>query len=317
MAILLRESDVGKLATMEMALAAVEEAFRLQGENKADNAPRRRSRLSQGLLHVLSASLPSLGYAGLKSYTSVAGRSLFHVLLYSAEDGRLLAIFEADLLGQLRTGAASGIATKYMARQDAAKVGIFGTGFQARAQLIATCAVRPVKTIVACGRSQERCEEFCRDMSQTLGIPVTPASRPELAAREMDIVITATSAKEPVLEGAWLSAGTHINAIGSNHLNRIEIDAETIRRAACVVVDSVEQSKLEAGDLANAAEAGAFYWEDARELGLVVLGDYPGREDAREITLFKSNGIALEDIAFAGRIYQAALKAGLGEKLPL
>jgi alanine dehydrogenase len=315
MAILLRESDIEKLATMEMALEAVEEAFRLQGENKADNAPRRRCRLSHGLLHVLSASLPSLGWAGLKSYTSVGDNSLFHVLLYSAEDGRLLAVMEANLLGQLRTGAASGIATKYMARADASKVGIFGTGFQARSQLMAVCAVRPVKTIMAYGRNPERREEFCREMSEALGIVVTPASSPELAAKDMDIVITATNAKEPVFGGAWLSAGTHVNAVGSNHLGRLEIDTETIRRAACVVVDSIEQAKLEAGDLASAAQASAFYWEDARELGLVVLGDFPGREDDKEITLFKSNGIALEDIAFAGRIYQAALKAGLGEKL--
>jgi alanine dehydrogenase len=316
MAILLRESEIEKVATMEMALEAVEEAFRLQGENKADNAPRRRSRLTRGLLHVLSASLPSLGWAGLKSYTSSGDRLLFHLLLYSSADGSLLAVMEANLLGQMRTGAASGVATKYMARADASKIGIFGTGSQARSQLAAVCAVRPIQKIVAYGRHQERQAEFCRCMSASLGMDVAPASSPELAAKDMDIVITATSAKEPVLSGAWLSPGTHVNAVGSNHLSRIEIDAETVRRAACVVVDSIEQSKLESGDLAGAVDAGAFYWEDARELGSVVLGDFPGREDENEITLFKSNGIALEDVALAGRIYQAAIKAGLGEKLP-
>jgi ornithine cyclodeaminase/alanine dehydrogenase-like protein (mu-crystallin family) len=316
MAILLRESDVNKLATMGMALEAVEEAFRLQAENKADNAPRRRSKLARGLLHVMSASLPTLGLAGLKSYTSVAGKATFHVLLYSGDDGRLLALIEANLLGQLRTGAATGIATKYMARANAAKVGIFGTGFQARSQLAAVCAVRPIQAITAYGRDQERREEFCRDMRATLGISVTPATSPEQAAREMDIVITATNSKEPVFNGAWLAAGTHVNAAGSNSLSRRELDAETVRRAACVVVDSIEQSQLEAGDLAGAAEAGAFYWEDARELGLVVTGEFPGREDDSEITIFKSSGIALEDVAFAGRIYQAAVKAGIGERLP-
>lgn len=316
MAILLRESDIGKLATMEMALDAVEEAFRLQGQNKAGNAPRRRSALAHGLLHVMSASLPSEGWAGLKSYTSTGGKALFHVLLYSAEHGGLLAVMEANLLGQLRTGAASGIATKYMARADASKVGVFGTGFQARSQLAAVCAVRSIKTIMAYGRNRERQQEFCREMSGKLGIDVIAASGPEAAAKDMDIVITATTSKEPVFQGAWLSPGTHINAAGSNHLQRVEIDTETVGRAACVVVDSLEQSKLEAGDLAAAVEAGAFYWEDARELGLVVTGEFPGREDDKEITLFKSNGIALEDVALAGKIYQAATKAGLGEKLP-
>ncbi len=316
MAILLRESDVDKIATMGMALEAVEEAFRLQAENKADNSPRRRSRIQHGLLHVMSASLPTLGLAGLKSYTSVEGRTIFHVLLYSAVDGRLMAVIEANRLGQLRTGAAAGIASKYMARADAARVGIFGTGFQARSQLAAVCAVRPVKAILAYGRDRVRCEEFCREMSTTLGVSVTPASGPEQAARESDIVITATNSKEPVFSGAWLAGGAHVNAIGSNHLSRREIDTETVRRAACVVVDSIEQSKLEAGELATAADEGAFYWEDARELGLVVVGDFPGREDDSEITLFKSNGIALEDVAFAGKIYQAAQNADLGERLP-
>jgi ornithine cyclodeaminase/alanine dehydrogenase len=176
--------------------------------------------------------------------------------------------------------------------------------------------VRPVKTIVAYSRDQNRREEFCREMSQSLGITVQPAANPEEAARGMDIVITATTSKVPVFDGAWLEKGTHVNAVGGNFLRRREIDVETVRRAACVVVDSVEQSQLESGELTQAVEAGAFFWEDARELGLVVAGDFPGREDDSEITLFKSNGVALEDVALAGRIYQAAVDAGIGEPLP-
>jgi ornithine cyclodeaminase/alanine dehydrogenase-like protein (mu-crystallin family) len=317
MAILLRESDVDKLANIEMALDAVEEAFMLQGDKKADNAPRRRCRLSNGLLHVMSASLPTLGYAGLKSYTSVDSETRFHVVLYGAEKGQLLAILEADLLGRLRTGAASGIATKFMARKNSSTLGILGTGSQARSQLAGICAVRPIKNIVAYGRNRANLESFCSEMSGALGIKVEAASAPEQAVRNMDIVVTATNSKTPVFSGEWLAPGTHINAIGANHVSRCEIDAETVRRAACVVVDSAEQSLLESGDLAQAAEAEAFYWEDARELGLVVIGEYPGREDDSEITLFKSNGIALEDIAIAGRIYQAALKAGVGTEIPL
>ncbi len=317
MAILLRESDVTKLATMGMAIEAVEEAFRLQGEQKVDNAPRRRCRLERGLLHVMSASLPTRGLAGLKSYISVSGKSKFLVLLYGGEDGRLLAMIEADLLGQLRTGAASAVATKFMARADSSKLGIIGTGYQARSQLSAVCAVRPIKSIAAYGRDPERRQAFCSEISETLGIRVEPVSEPEKAVRDMDVVITATSAKEPVLRGEWLAKGAHVNAIGSNNLNRREIDVEAVRRSSCVVVDSAEQSMLEAGDLASAVEEGALYWEDVRELGLVVIGDFPGREDGGEITLFKSNGIAIEDVAFAGKIYQAAVKAGIGESLPL
>ncbi len=316
MAIFLREEDVEKLVTMKMALDAVEQAFRLQGEGRTDNAPRRRSRLGDGFLHVMSASLPSLGLAGLKSYTSLGGKVRFHVHLYGAPEGDLLAIIEGDRLGQMRTGAASGIATKYMSRPESSRVGIFGTGWQAQAQVLAMCAVRPIKTIVAYGRDQERRDKFCKEMSDILGISVTPASSAEEAVKGMDIVITATSSKEPVFKGEWLEKGTHINAVGSNHLARHEIDLETVRRSACVVVDSPEQARLEAGDLSPAVDANVFYWEDARELGTVVVGEFPGREDPSEITLFKSLGVALEDVALAGKIFAAATKAGIGTPLP-
>jgi alanine dehydrogenase len=316
MAILLREADVEKLVTTKMALEAVEQAFRLQGESRTDNAPRRRSRLGSGFLQVMSASLPSLGLAGLKCYTTVGGKARFLVHLYgSQEDGQLLAVIEADRLGQMRTGAASGVATKFMSRPESSRVGIFGTGWQARAQVLSMCAVRPVKTVVAYGRDQERKEKFCKEMTDILGIGVYPASTPEEAVKDMDIVITATTSKEPVFKGEWVAKGAHVNAIGSNHLSKQEIDVETVRRSACVVVDCVEQARLESGDLAKAAEAEAFYWEDARELGLVVTGEFPGREDASEITLFESQGVALEDVALAGKIYQAALKAKLGEPM--
>ncbi len=316
MAIFLREADIEKLVKMDMAIEAVEEAFRLQGEQKIENTPRRRCRMGKGFLHVMSASMPTLGVAGFKSYTTVGGVARFHVQLFSAEDGKLLAVMEADTLGQMRTGAASAVATKFMARAEASRIGIFGTGWQARSQLEAICAVRPIKTIVAYGRDQERREKFCAEMSAKLGLGVYPASTPIEAVKDIDIIVTVTNSKVPVFEGGWLGAGTHVNAVGGNFLAKQETDVETVRKSACVVVDSLEQSRLEAGDLVRAAEAEAFYWEDARELGLVVTGEYPGREDDREITYFKSNGIALEDVALAHRIYQSAVSAGLGEPLP-
>jgi len=314
MALLLREADVEQLVTMKMSLEAVEQAFRLQGEGRVDNAPRRRSRIGDGLLHVMSASLPTLGIAGLKCYTTVGGKAQFLVHLYGT-DGDLAAVIEANRLGQMRTGAASGVATKFMALPEASKVGIIGTGWQAQAQLLAACAVRPIQNIAAFGRNEERREKFCKEMSEILQIEVRPAATAEEAVRDMEVVITATDSAEPVLLGEWLAKGAHVNAIGSNHLMRQEIDVETVRRSACVVVDSAEQAPLEAGDLARAAEADALYWEDVQELGRVVVGEFPGREDEGEITLFESLGIALEDVALAGRVYQAALKAGLGTQL--
>jgi len=315
MAILLRESDVEKVATISMAIETIEQAFRLQGEQKAVTAPRHRCRMDHGILHVMGASLPTLGYAGLKSYTSVAGVTRFVVLLYQA-DGQLAAVIEAGKLGQLRTGAASAVATKYMAREESSRLGIFGTGLQARSQVQAICAVRPIKSVAAYSRDPGKRGTFCKEMSELVGIKVEPASTPEEAVRDMDIVVTATTAKDPVFSGEWLAKGTHINAIGGNFVNRRELDEGTVKQCACVVVDCCEQAKMESGDLARAAEAEAFYWEDARELGLVVIGEFPGREDAGEITLFESQGIALEDVALAARVYEQASKAGMGERLP-
>jgi alanine dehydrogenase len=315
MAILLRESDVEELASMNMAIETIEQAFKLQGEQKAETAPRRRCRLEHGMHHVMNASLPTLGYAGLKTYSSVSGTSRFMVLLYK-DDGQLVALIEANKLGQLRTGAASAVATKYMARPESARLGIFGAGLQARSQIHAICAVRPIKTVFVYSRNEQTRKQFCKEMNESLGIGVYPAATPEEAVKEMDIIATATTSKEPVFKGEWLSKGTHINAIGANFLSRQEIDVETVGQSACVVVDSNEQAMLESGDLARAAEAEAFYWEDTRELGLVVVGEFPGREDASEITLFESQGIALEDVALAARIYENALKAGKGERLP-
>lgn len=315
MAIFLRESDVESLATIKMALEAVESAFRMQGEQKCDNAPRRRCRMDQGLLHVMSASLPELGWAGLKSYTSAGSANQFLVLLYDTA-GRPAAIMEADRLGRMRTGAATGIATKYMARKDASRLGLFGTGRQARCQLEAIRSVRPIQTVTVYSPDPENRKKFCAEMTKATGIEVRPASTAEEAAREMDIVTAITDSKIPVFQGGWLAPGTHINAAGGNFLSRQEIDVETVRRSACVIVDSLEQARLESGDLLRAAEAEAFYWEDARELGSVITGEFPGREDDSEITLFESQGIALADVAFAGKILEAALKAGIGQPLP-
>ena len=316
MAILLKEADVEKLVTMEMAIETIEQAFRLQGEYKVDNFPRRRSRLKKGMLHVMSASLPTLGYAGLKSYASVSGKPRFYLLLYDS-DGTMVAIIEADKLGQMRTGAATAVATKHMARRESSRMGIIGTGWQARAQVQALCAISSFRNIVAWSRDSENRRKFCEEMAEATGVPVVAAETPEEAVKEKDIVVTATNSGEPVLKGEWLTEGTHINAIGSNSLDRQELDVEAVRKSDCIIVDSSEQAMLESGDLASAVEAEAFYWEDARELGLVVIGEYPGREDASEITLFESQGIALEDVALAGKVYEKAMAEEIGEVLPM
>jgi alanine dehydrogenase len=317
MALFLNEQQVTDVLTMEMAIAAVEEALRHQGIGSAINNPRTRVRLPTGQLHLMSAGLPTHGVIGYKAYTAFRGKTRFHVMLYSADTGELLAMVQADRLGQLRTGAASGVATTYMARADAHHVGIFGTGWQARAQLEAVCAVRSIQSIKAFGRDATRRQTFCTEMSQQLSLPVEAATIPETVVRGMDVVITSTNARDPLFDGNWLEPGTHVNAIGSNALVRREIDDTTVRRSALIVVDSKEQARLECGDLLGPLERGLIHWEQVRELGDVVAGFMPGRSQPSDITLFESHGLALWDLAVGIAVYNVAKTKGVGCELAL
>lgn len=317
MALLLREEDVAQLLPMAEAVEAVEDAFLRQGLGAATNKPRSRVRLPAGTLHTMAAGLPSQGVLGLKAYTSFGQGLHFVVLLYSAESGELLAVMEANHLGQLRTGAASGVATKHMARPNACRVGIVGSGGQARTQLLGVGAVRAIDRVTAFSRRQEPLREFCREMTHALEIEVIPATSAQAAIEGADIIVTATTAREPILRGEWLEPGVHINAVGSNYAIKREVDDDVVRRADMIVVDSREQAREESGDLLVPLARGVVLWEAIRELGEVVAGHIPGRRRDEDITLFKSHGIALEDVAAAARVYQKAKALGRGEFLRL
>ena len=310
------EDDVLKLLTMEDAIAGVELSFRLLAEGKAVNRPRARVRAERLLLHVMPAGSAALGYVGLKAYTTAPSGARFRFLLFDATTGELSAWIEADRLGQIRTGAASGVATRLMARQDATRVGIFGSGWQARSQLEAIVRVRPIESIVVYSPRAESRERFAGEMSESLGVAVRPTAEPESAAGDVDIVVTATSAKEPVLRGEWLRPGQHVNAIGSNHLRRIEIDEAAVLRADLVVTDSLEQARIECGDLAAVIEAGKRSWDDVHELSEVVVGARPGRGSDDEITLFESQGLAIQDVVSAKHVFEQGRAKGYGTALP-
>ncbi len=319
MALLLREHDVQRLLPMTDAMAAVEEVMRQHGRGAATNNPRGRTRTLKGMLHLMAAAAPELGYFGFKAYATFpgGGGTRFHVMLYSAETGELLALIEASALGQIRTGAASGVATKYMAREDAQTVGLFGTGYQARTQIAAVCAARDVHKVKVYSRSAERRSAFAREMSEALGVTMQPTNTPEETVRDSDILITITSAREPVFDGRHLQDGVHINAAGSNSLIRREVDEETVRRANVIVVDDKEQAKIECGDLLPAIERGILTWERVRTMGEVVAGIVPGRTAPTDITLFESHGIALWDVAVGARVYERARVKGVGEEVSL
>ncbi len=315
LALFLTEADVTELLTMEMALAAVEEALRLQGEGKGLTRPRQRVQTGRMMLQAMPAGTPD--HAGLKFYASGAGGTRFWVPLFDAQSGELLCLMQADRLGQMRTGAASGVATKYLARPDATVLGVFGTGWQAQSQVEAVCAVRRITAVRVFGRNQEKAEAFCRTMAERTGASYSIAEEPNVITRGADIVTTITTARSPLFDGHLLRPGTHLNAAGSNRISSREVDAATISRAALVVVDSVEQAKIESGDLVAAEKDGSFRWERAVELGDIIAGRRTGRSDPAQITLFESHGIALWDVLTAARVYALAVERGMGRTIDL
>ncbi len=317
MPLLLRESDVERLLDMPMALDAVEEVLRQYGTSQAPNQPRRRIFVPNGVLHVMAGGMPAWGVMGLKAYTAVKGQIRFVVLLFSSESGDLLALIEANRLGQIRTGAATGIATKYMARPEAAVAGIFGTGWQARTQLEAVSAVRSVREVRAYSRDPGRRRRFCADMEKLLGCPVRPVESPKDVVVGVDIVITITSSREPVFDGRLVERGQHLNVAGSNTVQKREVDDETIRRADRIVVDQLEDAQIESGDLVGPVERGITSWGRMFELGHVVCGKVPGRTAPDEVTLFKSNGVAIEDLAVACKVLERARVQGQGVEVPM
>jgi ornithine cyclodeaminase/alanine dehydrogenase-like protein (mu-crystallin family) len=288
-------------------------AFRDQAAGRAWTNPRNRLRLPGTTLHMMAGAIP--GYFGYKAYTVTAGKANFLFFLYSAQTTALLAIIEADALGQIRTGAASGLATRFLSKADSRHATLFGAGWQAESQLLAIDAVRELKRVSIVNRKPERREAFIKKMQPQVKAELVAANNAEEAVRSSDIVTTITSSREPVLKGEWLQPGAHVNAAGGNLLLRRELDDEVVVRSNRLVVDSIEQSKIEAGEFLGVIEAGRRHWEDFTELRDVVAGLKPGRTNASEITLFKSGGIALEDVAIGKLVYERAIERKIGRYL--
>ena len=287
------EADVRRLLPMSDAIQALREAFAAWHRGEAQNQPRRRMVLPTGAcLHQLAGAYR--GYFGTKVYaTHPKHGAWFHFLLYDAETARPLALFEADWLGQIRTGAATGLATDLLSPKTACAVGLIGSGFQAAGQLAAVRAVRAISQVKVWSRNADHTAKFAA------GHAALVAATAEEAVRDADIVITATSARDPVLDAAWVKSAAHVNAVGSNQAVKRELPGELIARASLIAVDSIDQAKLESGDLLLAN----FDWSDPR---LIELKDVQTRPPG--MTIFKSNGLGLEDVAVAALVYERLLR---------
>jgi len=308
------EEDVEATLDVATAIDLLDAAARALAAGTASSTPRQRPFTTGVRMNLMGAGLD--GRIGHKCYPIGAGRVNFVVTVYGS-DASMIALIQANRLGQIRTGAASGLATRLMARPDASVAAIVGTGWQARTQLEAVCRARPITHARVAGRNPEHTQTFCTEMSARLNIPVEPAADVARAVRGAHVVTTMTSASNPLVLGAMLEPGTHINAAGSNRATAAEIDAEVVRRAGIVVLEDLAQAKAESGDLLNAEKNGAWDWSRAVLLSDIVTGTAPGRTSADQITLFESLGIALWDMAAANYVYDACIKSGRGRDLDL
>ncbi len=312
MVLLLNESEVTSLLTMENTLPLVEKTLRDYGEGEAVNYSRYRLFSPNSILNVMSGALPRIKSSGLKVYSASRTNTRFLVLLLDSESGEWLSIIAANKLGQMRTGATTGIATKYLARKNAARLGVYGSGWQARSQVEAISKVRKLQEIRCYSPNPKHAKVFAREMTSSLGVETMPLEKPETVAEESDIIVTVTNAKEPVVRGEWLQDGVHLNGVGANDLRRRELDSSTIEKCDMIFVDSLEQSKLESGDLVTPVSEGLLEWGRVLEIGKLVAGKVEGRGTDSQITLFKSNGLAIEDVALARHIYDLAVSRGVG-----
>ena len=306
----LTEQDVLRFLDMPRAIELMRGAFAELAARRVVNHPRRRVILPTGsVLHYMAAG--DQRYFGAKVYSSNPKTGAhFLFLLYRSDDATPLALVEANHLGQIRTGAASGYATDVMARADAHRLGVLGSGFQAETQVAAVAAVRRLTEIRVWSRKAERRDAFASRLREMGHAGAVAAESAEAAVRGADILVTATNSKDPVFEAQWVSPGAHINATGSNQARRRELPPEILDRAALIAVDSKEQAEMESGDLLLARAEGKWNGE-----GVIELADVAKRAHAADITIFKSNGLAIEDVVAAGWVYERAVAEGAGRAL--
>ena len=309
MPVYLTEAEVGQLITPADAIGAVEACFDRLARGEIDNRPRYRQKADGGAFAVMSAVDNELRLAGVKSYAAVAGGTWFVLSLFDLDGGAVVGIIEADRLGQLRTGAASAVAAKHLAREGATSLGIIGCGWQAESQVFCIReAVPTIERVVAYCRTEASLRRFCRKLKADAG-------ETHRDPAEQDIVVTATTSRDPVLRGEWLTPGALVCAMGANRRRARELDNMVLERAGFVCCDSIEQAKLESGDLIEPVEQGVLDWLEVHELHEVVVAETQGRQSEDDIVLFKSNGLAAWDVAAGALALERAREQGVGREL--
>ena len=315
MAIFLRDSEVSESLTMKQMIEKIESMQSHYGEGEASNLPRRKIIASGGMLAVMGGGLFYEGVLGVKTYTVVKGQYSFQVSLYDAETGKLLCYTQANRLGQLRTGATTAVAAKYLTTKSNMTVGIIGTGYQAATQLEAVSKVRDIANILAFSRTESSRQQFAENMSTSLQIPVTSAKSAEETVKNSDLVICIAATMDPVINGDWISSGTTLVAAGPTTWRANEVDTLTIKRAHKIVVDSIEQAPIESGDLSSSVDQGIIQWSQLVELRHIVSGNQSGRDNNDQIIYAKLMGTGVADVAAAKLAYDTAKQLGIGTEM--
>jgi ornithine cyclodeaminase/alanine dehydrogenase-like protein (mu-crystallin family) len=308
------EDDVRALVSVPETVDILERAFRAQTTGEARNLTRTRLATGKVFLHILGGAVGP--YFGYKAYTVGPGGARFLFHLFDSGTGDLLALMQADVLGQIRTGAATGLGTRFLARQDASVATLFGAGWQAESQLEAMAAVRNLERVWIVNRTPDKAARFIEKMGPRVNAQLIRATSPEDAVSGSQIVTTITGSREPVLFGSWIRPGTHINAAGGNMLLRKEVDGTAVSRSDLIVVDSIEQARIECGEFLGVMSTGRRSWDEIVELDDVVTGR-AGRRSEGEITFFKSQGVGLEDVALGALVYERAVERNIGRRLDL
>jgi alanine dehydrogenase len=306
----LTEDEVRRLLPMEQCVRLMRETFHALSKGTAVNQPRRRMFLPTGsVLHSMAGAVGS--YFGTKFYAvNVKHGAHFFFTLFDAGTAKPLAMMEANYLGQIRTGAASGYATDLLSRPESHTLGVIGSGFQAQTQVEAILQVRKIREVMVYSRNEARREAFAERCTRLFGLPVAAMPTAESAVRHADIVVTATFAKDPVVDAKWIRPGTHVNAMGANQPQRRELPADLIERADWIAVDSIEQARIESGDLLL-----AWNEEDWKTSRLIELQDAANIRRATDaVTIFKSNGLGVQDVAAGAFVYERAVAMGIGNR---
>jgi len=311
------EAEVASLLDTKTAIEVVEESFRQLAIGGADNVPRRRARASGFALHGMHATAEYLSTAGWKQYSTTRERAKFHVGIYDLASGQLQSILEADRLGQLRTAASAAVAARYLACKPITQMGLFGTGWQAEGHLLAMDAEFDLSQVIVYSRSEERRQSFTERMQDQVKAKLIPVHDPREAVEDLPLIVTITTSKHPVFDGNLVAEGALICAMGCNWPQKREVDNVVIRRCDNWICDCIEACQMESGELIQAQAEGYFDWNSAVTLGDVIAGKAIGRNNADSVVLYKSVGLAVQDVALASEFLKRSREdVSLGTGLP-